>query len=206
MAQTLEREAPAVSHPALMLRGIHHLALNADDMAKTIDFYVRVLGMRLVHGLVTEPGAASRAATRGNPPFDCIRHYFFDMGGDSLLAFFEFPKTTPVADRNALGGMQHLSMAATPDHFETLLARLHQHRVEIIAGPLLSVPPTTWSYYFFDPNGIRLEISTDKAVPDARDLSVVRSCLMTRDELRDQLRTLSDDRDWIETILDSMPT
>jgi hypothetical protein len=29
---------------------------------------------------------------RGNPPFENLRHYFFDAGGDSLLAFFEMPK------------------------------------------------------------------------------------------------------------------
>jgi catechol 2,3-dioxygenase-like lactoylglutathione lyase family enzyme len=33
-----------------MLRGIHHLALVTDDMRMTLDFYVRVLGMPIVHG------------------------------------------------------------------------------------------------------------------------------------------------------------
>jgi catechol 2,3-dioxygenase-like lactoylglutathione lyase family enzyme len=46
-------------------RGIHHLALCADDMKATIDFYVEVLGMPLV---------------RGNPPYEEVRHYLFDMG------------------------------------------------------------------------------------------------------------------------------
>jgi catechol 2,3-dioxygenase-like lactoylglutathione lyase family enzyme len=46
-------------------RGIHHLALCTDDMKATIDFYVEVLGMPLV---------------RGNPPYEEVRHYFFDMG------------------------------------------------------------------------------------------------------------------------------
>src|SRR5215471_18329161 len=36
-----------------LLRGIHHLALNTSDMRMTLDFYVRILGMRLVHGLRT---------------------------------------------------------------------------------------------------------------------------------------------------------
>ena len=30
-------------------RGVHHLALCTDDMTATIDFYVEVLGMPLVH-------------------------------------------------------------------------------------------------------------------------------------------------------------
>ncbi len=167
-AKTTTRDTEALRRTEPELRGVHHLALNTDDMAKTTDFYVRVLGMRLVHGLVTEADAAQRAAARGNPPFDCIRHYFFDMGGDSLLAFFEMPKGTARGDRNALATMQHLAFATSAEHFAALLNRVKAHGVAIIAGPLLSVPPTTWSFYFLDPNGIRLEICTDKGASTRR--------------------------------------
>ncbi|HZT52478.1 MAG TPA: VOC family protein [Stellaceae bacterium] len=205
MAATFETPAKPAAAAALRLRGVHHLALNTDDMAKTTDFYVRVLGMRLVHGLVTAKGAAARAARRGNPPVDCIRHYFFDMGGDSLLAFFEFPKGTAVADRNTLATMQHVAFATAPEHFDALLERVRSHGVPIVSGPLLSVPPTTWSFYFFDPNGIRLEICTNKAAAPDAPLDVIGSCALSREEMRRELETLSRDRDWIERILDSMP-
>jgi glyoxylase I family protein len=204
-AKTMTRDAEASVRTDLKLRGVHHLALNTDDMAKTADFYVRVLGMRLVHGLVTEEGAVERAAARGNPPFDCIRHYFFDMGGDSLLAFFEMPKGTARADRNTLATMQHVAFATAPEHFEALLDRVKAHGVAVVAGPLLSVRPTTWSFYFFDPNGIRLEICTDKGTRTGQPLDVIGSCLMSRDEMRRELETLSSDRAWIDAILDSMP-
>ena len=205
MADTIERDADTVAGTALSLRGVHHLALNTDDMRRTTDFYVRVLGMRLVHGLVTAKGAAERAAARGNPPFDCIRHYFFDMGGDSLLAFFEMPKGTATADRNTLATMQHVAFATSPEHFDRLLDRLKSHGVPIVSGPLLSVPPSTWSFYFFDPNGIRLEICTNKAAAPTKPLDVIGSCLMSRDEMRRELETLSSDRAWVDAILDSMP-
>jgi hypothetical protein len=32
-------------------RGVHHLALCTDDMKTTIDFYVDVLGMPLIHAM-----------------------------------------------------------------------------------------------------------------------------------------------------------
>ena len=35
--------------------GVHHLALNTDDMKMTVDFYVGVLGMRLVHAMKAPP-------------------------------------------------------------------------------------------------------------------------------------------------------
>ena len=63
-------------------RGIHHLALNTDDMKMTLDFYVGVLGMPLVHALKVPPGLGTGPGNRGNPPFENLRHYFLDAGGD----------------------------------------------------------------------------------------------------------------------------
>jgi catechol 2,3-dioxygenase-like lactoylglutathione lyase family enzyme len=74
------------------LRGVHHLALCTDDMKATIDFYADVLGMPLVHAMKVPPGLGTGPGNRGNPPYERVRHYFFDMGNDSLLAFFEIPK------------------------------------------------------------------------------------------------------------------
>jgi hypothetical protein len=101
--------------------------------------------------------------------------------------------------------MQHVSFATDPAHFDALLDRVRSYGVRIVSGPLLSVPPSTWSFYFFDPNGIRLEISTNKAVLAGDALDVIGSCLMSREEMRRELETLSSDKDWVERILESMP-
>ena len=60
----------------------------------TLDFYVRILGMPLVHGLRTpaRPARCRAGHGMGVPPYPKIAHFFLDMGGDSLLAFFEYPK------------------------------------------------------------------------------------------------------------------
>src|ERR671922_3025917 len=106
-------------------RGVHHLALNTDDMKMTMDFYVGVLGMRLVHAMKVPPGLGTGPGNRGNPPFEEIRHYFFDMGRDGLLAFFEIPRgAEPKAKRDAIGGMQHVAFAVTPESFSALQKRL----------------------------------------------------------------------------------
>lgn len=68
-------------------RGVHHLALCTDDMKGTVDFYVEILGMPLVHAMTVPPGLGTGPGNRGNPPYEAVRHYFFDMGNDSLLAF-----------------------------------------------------------------------------------------------------------------------
>ena len=67
-------------------RGIDHLAFVTDDLPGTMDFYTRVVGMRLVH-----VRRVPYERDRGQPPYENLRHYFFDMGNDSLLAFLEYP-------------------------------------------------------------------------------------------------------------------
>ena len=110
--------------------GVHHLALNTDDMKMTVDFYVGVLGMRLVHAMRVPPGIGTGPGNRGNPPFEEIRHYFFDMGRDALLAFFEMPKgAKPKGDRNALGNMQHVSFAVSPQSQARIRRRLDANKI-----------------------------------------------------------------------------
>ena len=185
-----------------LLRGIHHLALNTSDMRMTLDFYVRILGMPLVHGLRTPASApnAPPAHGVGTPPYKNILHYFLDMGGDSLLAFFEYPKGVAKADRDTLGAMQHVSFVCGPRRYREMQERLKANNVAIVAGPLLTIPPAIHSFYFFDPNGIRLEIVCDLE-GDEEDLRVIRSCAMPEAELRAQLATISDDKAWIDDIV-----
>src|SRR5271170_406418 len=111
-------------------RGVHHLALNTEDMKATVEFYTEVLGMPLVHAMRVPPGVGTGPGNRGNPPFENIRHYFFDMGHDSLLAFFEMPKgTQQPGDRNALAGVQHVAFVVTAENEARIRARLDAHGV-----------------------------------------------------------------------------
>jgi catechol 2,3-dioxygenase-like lactoylglutathione lyase family enzyme len=193
--------AGTTSTPKPLLRGIHHLALVTDDMKKTLDFYVHLLGMPIVHGLRTP--VARGAHGDGTPPYASIPHFFLDMGGDSLLAFFEYPKTAPKVDRDALGAMQHVSFACGPKRHREILEQLKANRVAITAGPLLIIPPAIASFYFFDPNGIRLEIVCDRQ-SDEEELNVVPSCRMTEAEMRAQLFDITTDRDWIDAMVAAM--
>jgi len=182
-----------------LLRGIHHLALVTDDMKATLDFYVRVLGMPIVHGLRTP--VARGAHGQGTPPYASIPHFFLDMGGDSLLAFFEYPKTAPKVDRDALGAMQHVSFACGPKRHREILERLKANGTGITGGPLVSIPPAIVSFYFFDPNNIRLEIVCDPRNADEDDLQVIRSCRMDEAEMRAQLADLGGEKAWIDTMI-----
>jgi catechol 2,3-dioxygenase-like lactoylglutathione lyase family enzyme len=181
-------------------RGVHHLALNTDDMKMTLDFYVGVLGMPLVHALKVPPGLGTGPANRGNPPFENLRHYFLDAGGDSLVAFFEIPKgAKPKGDRDAIGTMQHVSFAVSQEKFEQVRQRLARADLPYL-GPI-NVGCDTWSIYFFDPNGIRLEFSHQRQ----SEPRVVERWQQTKTEALAELKTLSDDKTWLETLVAHLP-
>src|SRR5258705_8692884 len=132
-------------------RGVHHLALCTDDMKRTVDFYVEVLGMPLVHAMKVPPGLGTGKANRGNPPYEEVRHYFFDMGNDSLLAFFEIPKgKEPAGNRDAIRAMQHCAFTVTASRFREVEARLKGRGIDYI-GPIPQLPGLL-GIYFYDPN------------------------------------------------------
>jgi catechol 2,3-dioxygenase-like lactoylglutathione lyase family enzyme len=61
----------------MTFRGVNHLALGSANMDRTVRFYTQALGLRLVR-------------TQRNDDNPNSRHYFFDLGGGNLLAFFNF--------------------------------------------------------------------------------------------------------------------
>ena len=177
------------------VRGVDHLALVTDDMPATMDFYTRVLRMQLVH-----VRRVPYERDRGQPPYENLRHYFFNMGNDSFLAFFEYPKGLDRSDRDLPGGMQHLAFHVEKDQFDGLCAHVRSCGVDLI-GPV-HLGGRFWSAYFFDPNGIRLELAT--SIADA-GLSVIESGCQTESEARAELETLFDDPCEVDRWLAAMP-
>ena len=184
-------------------RGIHHLALCTEDMKATIDFYVDVLGMPLVHAMKVPPGLGSGPKNRGNPPYEQVPHYFFDMGNDSLMAFFEIPKgAQPSGNRNAIGAMQHVSFVVTPAEFQAIEGRLKAGNIDYI-GPIPQLPGLM-GIYFIDPNGIRLEFCCQPE--DGDDQQVIALVTQTKDEARAELLSLAGATpEWVENRLAALP-
>ncbi len=193
MSKQPERETATLT-PALT-RGIDHLAFVTDDLPATMDFYTRVLGMQLVH-----VRRVPFERDRGQPPYDNLRHYFFNMGNDSLLAFFEYPRGLGKQNRDLPGGMQHVAFHVAPDKFDAVVERVKACGVNVI-GPV-PLGGRFWSAYFFDPNGIRLEFATDRS---GERRSVIESVRQTEEEARAELETLFSDRNEVQKWLAHMP-
>jgi len=182
-------------HSTTPTRGVDHLAFVTDDLPRTMDFYTRVLQMRLVH-----VRRVPFERDRGQPPYDNLRHYFFDMGHDQLLAFFEYPKGLARQNRDLPGGMQHLAFHVAPERFDALLKHVQAEGLEVI-GPV-ALGGRFWSAYFYDPNGIRLEFATTRLPQPG---GVVASVLQSEDEARAELATLFDDPAEVDAWLARMP-
>ncbi len=147
------------------------------------------------------PGLGAGPGNRGNPPFEEIRHYFFDMGNDSLLAFFEIPAgEKPPTDRDAIGGMQHVAFAVTVARFDDIQSRLLRHRIDF-DGPI-DILPGLQSVYFFDPNGIRLEACCQPAAGDSP--GVIGSVRQSKAVALAELRTTGADEAWLEAMTASL--
>jgi glyoxylase I family protein len=191
-----------MTQPVPLPRGVHHLALCTDDMKATVDFYVDVLGMPLVHAMRVPPGLGTGPGNRGNPPYEELRHYFFDMGNDSLLAFFEIPRgKEPRGNRNAIGAMQHCAFVVTPARLREIEERLSARGVEYI-GPIAQLPGLV-GLYFFDPNGIRLEFACQPT--DGEAPAVIACVRQTRDDARAELAGLPGvTEEWVERRLPAL--
>jgi len=178
-----------------LTRGVHHLALTTEDMKMTADFYVDVLGMPLIHAMKVPAGLGTGAGNRGNPPYERLRHYFFDMGGDGVVAFFEIPRGEKgPSDRDAIGGMQHVAFSISAANFTALRDRLAARGVPF-DGPL-EIMPGIYSMYFFDPNGIRLEACCRPADGEAQ--RVIEQLQQTRAVAREELKTLHAEPAWLD--------
>jgi glyoxylase I family protein len=139
-----EHVAPPADRPASNGRGIHHAALICSDVEQTIAFYQGVLGFPLVE-LVE------------NRDYPGSTHFFFDLGNETLLGFFDFPGLGLDVAPEGFGGVQHIAISVPPDVHDRLRARLDELGIEY-DGPQRGIPE---SLYLRDPDGIGIELLSD---------------------------------------------
>src|SRR5260221_8125906 len=84
---------PSASRPKTTVQGVHHLALICKDTEETIKFYQEFLGFPLVELVENRDYAGSN-------------HFFFDIGNNNLLGFFDFPGHDHPAWEETIGGVQ----------------------------------------------------------------------------------------------------
>jgi catechol 2,3-dioxygenase-like lactoylglutathione lyase family enzyme len=134
------------------VHGLHHVAYRCRDAEETRHFYEDLLGLPLVHvvrGDVVQ-------STREQCPFV---HLFFAMTDGSCVAFFDLGDNVAAEPSpNTPRWVNHLAMRVGSQ------AEVDQAKVRLIAAGVDVIGPVSHdgfvhSIYFFDPNGIRLELT-----------------------------------------------
>lgn len=144
--------------PPRPVQGLHHFAWRCKDAETTRHFYEDVLGLPLVH-VIRKDHVPS---TGEYCPYV---HIFFRMHDGSHIAFFDLGDDTAAEPSpNTPAWVNHIALrVADAEALQAMLARLRAHGVEVIGavdhdGYILSI-------YFFDPNGLRVELTTETASP-----------------------------------------
>ena len=124
------------------------------------------------------------------------------MGRDGLLVFFEMPKgVKQKGDRNALGAMQHVSFAVSPESQARIRTRLDA------TGSLTMVRSKScraFLIHVFDPNDIRLEFSCQPGNGEGEP-HIVPQVTQTKAQAMEELRSLTADEKWLAWATAALP-
>lgn len=121
--------------------GIDHVAINVQDLDKTLKFYTEVLGLPVTQREPSKPGI----------------EYFLDCG-DALIGLIQaksFAEKHPFQEEGL--GANHFSFRVKAQDFDAMINRLENHDVEIAFAKKRD---KSWSLYFYDLDGNKLEITS----------------------------------------------
>jgi glyoxylase I family protein len=140
---------------AVPIHGLHHFAYRCKDAEETRHFYEDILGLPLWHIIQSD----YVPSTGQYCPYT---HIFFRMTDGSCVAFFDLGDDVGAAPSpNTPDWVNHLALRVdTVGELEATKARLEAHGVDVIG---VTDHHIFKSIYFFDPNGIRLELTAQLA-------------------------------------------
>jgi len=142
----------------MKIEGLHHFAWRCKDAEQTRAFYEDLLGLPLVHVIKKD----HVPSTGEYCPYV---HIFFRMADGSNIAFFDLgDDTAALPSPNTPSWVNHIALRlASTAELDAMHERLRANGVEVIG--VVDHDGYIHSIYFFDPNGIRLELTVEVAEP-----------------------------------------
>ncbi len=125
----------------IKIQGIDHVAVNVRDIDKAVEFYTKVIGLRITEREPSKPGT----------------EYFLDCG-PSLIGIIQakdFDKAHPFENEGL--GANHFSFRIHANDFDAMIKRLETHGVRI---EFAKKREKSWSLYFYDLDGNKLEVTS----------------------------------------------
>jgi glyoxylase I family protein len=141
--------------PPPPIQQLHHYAYRARDAEETRHFYEDILGLPLYHIIQSD----HVPSTGEYCPYT---HFFFRLQDGSFIAFFDLGDDVAAEpSANTPRWVNHIAFRVDSiAQLAAMKARLQAHGVEVIG---VTDHHIFKSIYFFDPNGIRLELSAQLA-------------------------------------------
>jgi len=122
------------------IQGIDHAAINTADLDRSLEFYTKVLGLKVTDREPSKPGI----------------EYFLDCGSSLIGLIQGDPKGEKhLLQNDGLGG-NHISFRVNSRDFDQAVEELKKSNVPI---QFVKKREKSWSVYFNDPDGNKLEIT-----------------------------------------------
>jgi glyoxylase I family protein len=141
-----------------IVQKLHHFAWRCRDAEETRAFYEDLLGLPLCHVVTGDSvGSTGEKCT--------FAHLFFRMADDSCIAFFDLGDGKAwQPDPNTPAWCNHIAFEVPT--MEILLD--YKKKLEAAGVEVLGVTDHHFvqSIYFFDPNGVRLELNVRSHTPE----------------------------------------
>lgn len=120
--------------------GIDHVALSVRNLDKSLEFYTKVLGLRITEREYSKPGI----------------EYFLDCG-DALIGLIQGDETggKHLLQDGGFGG-NHVSFRVPTDDFDRIVEEINSRGIPVT---FMKKREKSWSLYFLDPDGNKLEIT-----------------------------------------------
>ena len=134
---------------------LHHVAYRARDAEETRHFYEDILGLPLYHIIQSD----HVPSTGEYCPYT---HFFFRLQDGSFIAFFDLgDDQAALPSPNNPAWVNHISFRVDSQQaLRDMKARLEAHGIEVLG---ITDHHIFHSIYFFDPNGVRLELTAQLA-------------------------------------------
>jgi len=149
LKDTAALPAPAPIHQ------LHHYAYRAKDAEETRHFYEDILGLPLYHIIQSD-------VVPSTGEYCPYTHFFFRLQDGSFIAFFDLGNDeAALPSPNTPLWVNHISFRVdSVQALKDMKARLEAHGIEVLG---ITDHHIFDSIYFFDPNGVRLELTAQRA-------------------------------------------
>ena len=164
-------------------------------------------GRPLRFGTVSPADCADGDAEMTHRDLDCVLPALRNLSAGTVVEYFGIriirnaneSESEMIDEERQIGeAMAALPVVLNVAHYYGEVLKLSL----ALIGPI-PVGARTWSVYFFDPNGIRLELSYQEG--DGEDIRVVQRWTQSRSDALAELRSLSGDADWLAQITRHLP-